>query len=256
MFLRKDPNIAGNEHYQQIYQHDLTDEAEWLRRGAIEKVNSIETLLKSNGIRPKTLLELGCGTGAVIMECQRRDLAENYIAVDYSQEAIQYLRQNSSGIQAIAADITATPILSLKCDVVIVSHVIEHLEQPLGFLQSVRNLQFSYLIAEVPLEDLPAGKLKARFSDRTRNAAGHVQFFTAISFRRLLSSSGFAILNTRKYVPILDPDTIRFICRKNGYGLLRQIRMVVTARYLLPILSALWTKIYYAHYAVLCQKVQ
>jgi SAM-dependent methyltransferase len=190
------------------------------------------------------------------MECQRRGLAEGYVAVDYSQEAIDYLRENSSGIQAIAADITVTPPLSQQCDVLIVSHVIEHLERPLEFLHSVRNLQFSHLIAEVPLEDLLAGKLKALFSDRTRNAAGHVQFFTAESFQRLLSSSGFVILNTRKYVPVLDLGTIRFICRKNGWGLLRQMRMLVTSRYLLPVMSPLWSRIYYAHYAALCQKAQ
>lgn len=256
MIFRKDPDLTGKEHYQQVYQRDLNDQAEWLRRGAREKVNSIERLLKINGIRPKTILELGCGTGAVIMECQRRELAERYIAVDYSQEAIQYLREHSSSIQAIAADITAAPPLSQQCDVLILSHVIEHLEHPDEFLHSVRDLQFSYLVAEVPLEDLPAGQLKALFSDRTRNTAGHVQFFTGESFQRLLRSSGFLVLNTRRYVPVLDLDTIRLVCRRNGWGIMRRIRLIVTSRCLLPILNPLWSKFYYAHYAVLCQKAE
>lgn len=254
MLFRKDPKVSGKEHYQHVYQHDLQDQAEWLRRGAIEKVNSIEQLLKRNHIRPKTLLELGCGTGAVIMECQRRGLAERYIAVDSSQEAIQYLSRNSAGIKAIVADITASESLLEECDVLVLTHVIEHLEEPLEFLQSLRGLQFSCLIAEVPLEDLLGGRLKALFSDRTRNAAGHVQFYTARSFEHLLSSSGFVIDDTRKYVPILDSDTIRLVCKMNGWGLLRRIRIAVTARLVLPVLSPLWSRLYYAHYAAICRK--
>jgi SAM-dependent methyltransferase len=254
VFLRKSPEITGKEHYQKIYKDDLADQAEWLRRGAREKVDSIERLLKENDIRPRTILELGCGTGAVIMECQRRGLADQYTAVDYSHEAIGHLGGVSCGINCIVADITATPPLSLKCDVLILSHVIEHLEAPAKFLESVRNLHFLYLIAEVPLEDLLAGKVKAMFSDRTRNTAGHVQFFTGESFRRLLVSTGFDILNTRRYVPILSLDTIRFVCKKNGWGLMRQIRMRMVSGCILPLLSPLWSKIYYAHYAALCRK--
>lgn len=95
MISRKDPSFTGKEHYLQVYQRDLNDQAEWLRRSAREKVDSIEQLLQSNDIRPKTIMELGCGTGAVILECQRRGLAEHYTAVDSSQEAIQYLSEHS-----------------------------------------------------------------------------------------------------------------------------------------------------------------
>ncbi|WP_447603197.1 class I SAM-dependent methyltransferase [Nitrospira sp. Nam80] len=254
MLLRKNPEVTGKEHYQTLYKNDLADQAEWLRRCAREKVDSIERLLKHNHISPRTILELGCGTGAVIMECQRRGLAEQYTAVDYSHEAIGHLRGVTSGINCIVADITAMRPLSLKCDVLILSHVIEHLEAPTKFLASVRNLQFLYLIAEVPLEDLLAGKVKAMFSDRTRNTAGHVQFFTAESFRRLLVSTGFVILNTRRYVPVLNLDTIRFVCKRNGWGLMRQMRMRMVSRCILPLLNPLWSKIYYAHYAALCRK--
>lgn len=256
MALRKDPAIPGKDHFQQLYQQDLCGQAEWLQRGAIEKANSIEVLLRAKGIRPKTLVDLGCGTGAVIIECQRRNLAENYIAIDYSSEAIEYLKQNSSGIQPIVADISDPSTFFPECDVLILSHVIEHLEHPQEFLRKVHNFQFSYLIAEVPLEDLPGGKLKALFSDRTRNSAGHVQFFTAKSFRQLLMSGGFRILEVRRFVPILDSDTINLVCKQNEFGLLRQIRMKVTAHYLLPLLSPVWSQVYYAHFAALCEKAK
>jgi len=250
----KDLTISGRDYFQFLYHEQVDAEAEWLRRGAIEKVNSIERLLWKRGIRPTTILELGCGTGAVILECQKRGLAQRYIAADYSEEAIEYLRRQATNIETLCTDITVPGAFWGQADVVILSHVLEHLEAPAGFLQSLRQIEFSYLIAEVPLEDLFAGKLKSCLWDRTRNTSGHVQFFTASSFMRLLTSSNLNILDTRTYVPILDRNTIRFVCQKNGSSELQRMRMMITNHYLPRVLKPLWTRFYYAHHAVLCSK--
>lgn len=250
----KDLTISGRDYFQLLYHDQIDAEAEWLRRGAVEKVNSIERLLKARGIRPATLLELGCGTGAVIVECQKRGLAQRYIAADYSDEAIQYLTRHAPDIETICTDITVPGAFHEPVDVVILSHVLEHLEAPAAFLRSLRRIEFSYLIAEVPLEDLFAGKLKSWLWDRTCNTSGHVQFFTAPSFTRLLTSNNLSVLGTRTYVPILDRDTIRFVCRKNGVGEPQRMRMMITNHYLPRVLEPLWTRFYYAHHAVLCAK--
>lgn len=250
----KDLTISGRDYFQLLYHEQVDAEAEWLRRGAIEKANSIERLLRECGIHPNTLLELGCGTGAVILECQKRGLAQRYVAADYSEEAIQYLKRQSTNIETICTDITALGAFRGQVDVVILSHVLEHLEVPAAFLQSLRQIEFSYLIAEVPLEDLFAGKLKSWLWDRTRNTSGHVQFFTAPSFARLLASSNLTVLGSRTYVPILDRDTVKFVCRKNAAGELQRMRMMITNHYLPRVLEPLWTRFYYAHHAVLCSK--
>lgn len=250
----KDPTVCGRDYYESLYHEQVVAEAEWLRRGAIEKANSIERLLKNHGIRPTTFMELGCGTGAVIRECQNRGLAQRYIAADYSTEALQYLKGYSPNIETICTDITIPGALPRQVDVVILSHVLEHLETPAAFLQSLRHIEYSYLIAEVPLEDLFAGRLKSWVWDRTRNISGHVQFFTAPSFRRLLACNGLSVIDERRYVPILDPDTIKFVCRKNSANRLQCMRMTVTNYYLPSLLEPLWARFYYAHHAVLCNK--
>lgn len=250
----KDLTISGRDYFQLLYHEQVDAEAEWLRRGAIEKVNSIERLLKNRGVRPRTLLELGCGTGAVILECQKRGLAQRYIAADYSEEALEYLRGRATNIETLCTDITVPGAFCGQADVVILSHVLEHLEAPASFLQSLRRIDFTYLIAEVPLEDLLAGKLKSWIWDRTRNTSGHVQFFTASSFMRLLTSSNLSILDTRTYVPILDRDTIRFVCRKNGSSEAQRMRMMITNHYLPRVIEPVWARFYYAHYATLCSK--
>jgi SAM-dependent methyltransferase len=255
MSLLKEVDISGRDYYKSLYSSELDQEAEWLRRGAENKVDSIQTLLKSRSISPQTILELGCGTGAVICECRRRAVASRYIAVDYSPDAIGYLRSHAPEIEAIQADITA-PGFSMPdpVDVVYLTHVIEHLDDPDAFLRgALRNLKFKYLIAEVPLEDLAAGKLKNLVRDRRVNVSGHVQFFTATSFERLLKAHGLKIIDRCRYVPFHSLETIRFLKEKDQLsplGVSRMIASSVLTRALYPF----WARLYYSHYAVLCSR--
>ena len=254
MGLEKSRNTLGKDHYRFLYQTELEREAEWLRRGAAEKANSIETLLTRNAIAPRTILELGCGTGSVITECQRRRLAAKYIGVDFAPEAIGYLRKHSSGIEAIQGDITDPAFcIGDTCDVVVLTHVLEHLEQPAAFLAAMRNsLKPSYAIIEVPLDDLPIARMKSVLRDRRANRAGHVQFFTANSFERLLHSNGLKVIDRRTYVPIRDLETIRFLSEKDGAPWRRRLLEIFTSNYLPRIFAPLWKRLYYAHHAVLC----
>lgn len=256
MKLQKAAETLGKDHYRLLYQQELELEAEWLSRCATEKVNSIAQLLQRNQIEPKSILELGCGTGAVIKECQRRNISAKYFAVDYAPEAIEYLQNHSEGIEAIQGDITDSAFrIADAVDVVVLSHVLEHIENPVAFLDAIKaSLHFRFIIIEVPLEDLFASKIKAIVRNRnvTNNKAGHVQFFTTGSFERLVRSCGFKIVDRRTYVPILDVETIRFVCKKDGLSRLRYLQKVITGHYLANLTKPLWKRLYYAHHAVLC----
>ena len=243
---------SGRDYYANLYSNQLEAEAEWLRRGAPDKVDSVEQLLARNGIVPDTLTELGAGTGAVISECRRRGLGKTFTAIDYSLTAIEYLRKNVDGITAIKADI-ASPEFQLNgpVDVLVISHVVEHLEQPKTFLETVRKLPFKAAIIEVPLEDLPLARYKTSIENRKANAAGHVQFFTAASFERLVTSAGFKILDRRSYVPIPTVDTLRFVHAKDKLPLWRLPLMLLT-RWFMPRLNLhSYQRLYYCHHAIL-----
>jgi trans-aconitate methyltransferase len=257
MAAPKDRQVSARDHYEELYRTELGLEAEWLRYGACEKANSIELLLGRNGIRPRTILELGCGTGAVISECQRRGLASEFTAIDCSYEAIKHLQSQSAGIQCMVADI-ADPAFKLDqtFDVVVLSHVLEHLKQPLQVLRRIVNaVRFRHLIAEVPLENLLVLRLISAFRDRTRNPAGHVQFFTETSFRNLVSAAALEPADTRRYVPTLSSAMVKLVCHKDNLSPLRAFIKWGTGLYMPRLLKPLWGRVYYAHYAVLCRPV-
>jgi SAM-dependent methyltransferase len=256
MPIKKDLEMSGRDHYASLYKADLAQEAEWLRLTAPEKVNSIEYFLKSNSIAPETMIELGCGTGAVIQECQRRNLCKRYVAIDYSHEAMDYLRNNTKNIQAITCDITSDNFcIDTTFDIVVLSHVLEHLEAPGRFLKSIRQrLDFGHIIIEVPLEDLPIRRIRDSFRDRRMNISGHVQFFTIDTFEKLLIVNGFRIKDSRLYLPILDLKTLRFVSKKNGLSKFQYIMKILTNICFPRLFRHLLKQLYYGHYAVLCNK--
>lgn len=245
--------MTGAEYYQDLYSRRLGDAAAVLALGARVKVDSIELLLKRNRIVPQSIIELGAGTGAVIGECQRRGLAKDFTAVDYSSDAVGHIRENYPLIKGLTADVT-TLQLKGEFDLVVASHVVEHLEQPQDFLSSLSQMQFSYAVIEVPLEDLAAGKVKSVLRDRRSNLSGHVQFFSRRSFDKLVRDSGLTIVDYRLYTDVQHLDNIKFVARTNGSGKLREFQTMLVGRYLPKYFPSLMTRFYLANYAVLCKR--
>lgn len=244
---------SGRDHYEARYADGLDRQAEWLARNAKQKADSVELLLGRNGIRPARLLELGCGTGAILQELQRRNVAGRYYGVDYSAGAIGYLKSTQPDVECAVADITAGVQLfgGKNFDVILCSHVLEHLEDPLAFLRLIRGFRFNYLLVEVPLENLAFGKLKVRFVDRGEHPAGHVQFFSRCSLLELMDAAGFAVRDARLYAPVLDRATLRFAYGGSSTG--RHARKLITEHFGPRLVPRLWSRWYHAHYAVLCQ---
>ncbi|MEZ4699700.1 MAG: class I SAM-dependent methyltransferase [Rhodothermales bacterium] len=246
---------SGRDYYAGVYRGDLQREAEWLRRTAPQKAAAIQALLSTERLRPQTVLEIGAGTGAVIARLRRVGVGISHFAVDFSQEAIDELRRTEAGIQATVADIMVTPdpfATPGGYDLMVASHVVEHLEEPETFLGGLRAVPAPYLIVEVPLENLPLGRLKARFSDRSRHPAGHVQFFDRSTCDALIRRAGWQIVRSHAYAPYLDRETFQFAYGSSGMTtrLIKRCTEDLGPR----LFGAAWTRFYHAHYAVLCTR--
>jgi SAM-dependent methyltransferase len=254
--MKKHLTASGRHRYAEIYKEDLMKEAEWLRRTAPAKVDTIETFMFRNSIGRGTLLELGCGTGAVIRECQRRNLCEKYVAMDYSHDAINCLNEHSKNVKTIVGDINNIKFESDDVfDIVLLSHVLEHLEDPGALCKTIlQRVEFAHMIIEVPLVDLPLRRILNIFRNREENAAAHVQFFTIKSFESILQTNGLEIVDTHLYLPKLDISTLRFVAQRNQYTFFRRIIYMTGNIIMTRLFGPLWKRLYYGHYAVLCCK--
>jgi hypothetical protein len=208
--------------YQDIYRRDIAAEAQWLRLGATAKADSVD-FLTSGLSRPfGVLCEMGCGTGAVLEECMRRGLARKYLGVDASEDALNWVSHSyGESVRLIHHDLDqGAPDLDAFADLVVISHVLEHLNQPELLLAGLLG-KCGALLAEVPLENQPVPRTMAwarsTLSGRARwdNLAGHVQFFSKPSFRKLLARCGWKIAGERSYLAY-DKGVILYSSQRNG----------------------------------------
>jgi SAM-dependent methyltransferase len=244
---------TGRDQYSAIYSAQLEAETKWLTIGAVEKANSIERLVSPRIRHPKRILELGAGTGAIIAELQRRNFADVYVAVDYSTDATDYMKRNLKNVEVLRADIVEEPIYG-AFDVVVVSHVLEHLENPDNFLAAlVRNLDFHFAVIECPLEDLAASRLKNLFRNQYENRAGHVQFFNRRSLSAVLRKH-LKIVDSRHYCSWVSSETVRFLANKDALPLHKGWIKHLTLGILPRVAAPLWKRYWIGNYALLCQK--
>ena len=246
----------GRTIFDDKYRHDLAWEAAWLRSGAGMKVDAIERLLARSEIRSAALAELGCGVGAVLEECGRRKLADAYVAVDASADAIAELAALDPGVETQVADITAVGFrVPDHVDLVVVSHVLEHLEEPEKCLRNIfHSGSVRFAVLEVPLEGLALGRLKAAVLGSHRDtSAGHVQCYSRAEFDGLVGRNGFDIVDAYLYAPVLSPEAFELLGERHRWTRHRRFLKYLTMRWLPARMPRLWTMLYHAHYAVLAR---
>ena len=130
------------DEYKERYETQFKTELLWLEQSAKARSDAIQTLLQRKSIVPESVLDLGCGTGSLLRELQNRNIGSSYTAIDYSEDALEYLRRNSEGIETIKADLTVDKIkVDKSYDLTLLIHVLQHLKEPEKFLKSVDNSQ-------------------------------------------------------------------------------------------------------------------
>lgn len=89
-----------------VEEQDLLEHLhQWRLVGALEKANSI--MLLTRGLNIRTVLEIGSGTGAVLEQLDAKGYAEEYYAIEPSEEAHRYMRDRNRISRLVASD-TAT----------------------------------------------------------------------------------------------------------------------------------------------------
>jgi hypothetical protein len=132
--------------------------------------------------------------------------------------------------------------------------VLEHVDEPAELLAGALA-RGTHVIAEVPLEATPLGRLRMRVKevatrrDRLDNVSGHVQFFSQRTFDELVAAAGGEILRRRLYVP---RDALRHAAERGGAARRVYARAVSAAASVAG--DAVWGRLYHGHYAVLLRR--
>jgi ubiquinone/menaquinone biosynthesis C-methylase UbiE len=172
-------------HYDNYYGDEKL--AQWRRLGAIDKADNIIEL--SRGLEVGSVLDIGCGDGAVISRLAELNFAPRYQGIDISSSAIAAAKTRK--IQGLAAferfDGSTLPFEAGQFDLAYLSHVVEHLEHPRALLYEARRVA-RHVIVEVPCEH--TARLPRNYSP---DPVGHINYYTPVTIRRLVQTCGMVV---------------------------------------------------------------
>ncbi len=142
------------------------------------------------------LLDVGCGIGKLRRCCPSPDI--NFTGIDARRSSLDAALGNGYRVVLQTNLVDGLPFREECFDVVVCSHVLEHLERPEALAQDVRRVlrPGGILILGVPMSwwwtrwlrihALPLLVPKKR-AEYLRSNLGHVHFFTLPSLKRLLA---------------------------------------------------------------------
>lgn len=228
-----------SERYREHYDGYCPAPSEWFRVGALAKAANLTALCA--GVAHESLLEVGSGEGSLLARIAELGFARELHAADVSARSIAAVasRDIPGLVRASVYDGGVLPYEDQSVDLVVLSHVVEHLEHPRILLYEAARVG-RHVFVEVPLEDhwrMPR--------DFALDATGHINFYDARSIRRLVQSAGLEVLGER----VATPSREGLVFQHGAAGNARYWVKELARRAASPLATRIWTY----HGALLCR---
>ena len=182
--------------------YTVTDPAEaarlgrWRALGARNKSANVVALCRRWGLKPRAVVEIGCGDGALLHALAVHGLAERYDGFELSGPAAEIAAgRGIPGAGRIEAyDGERVPVDDSAYDLAVVSHVLEHVPEPAALLAEAARVA-AHVLVEVPLEDNQSAKRPRKRAEALR--IGHIQAFSRADIHALAEGAGLRVLAER-----------------------------------------------------------
>lgn len=199
--MKKDVITAGvKTAYDNFYQ---THDEAWRMLGARYKSQNIVDVC--SGRTFAKVLEVGAGDGSILHYLDEWGFSEDMHALEIAGSGVDIIKSRKlkyvKSVQVF--DGYQIPFQDDEFDLVILSHVLEHVEFERMLLRELKRVS-KFQVIEVP-RDYRYGidKKMKHFLDY-----GHINMYTPSSLRFLLQSEGLEILKDR--ISMIEPEVTRF----------------------------------------------
>ncbi|MFH1799868.1 MAG: ubiquinone/menaquinone biosynthesis methyltransferase [Candidatus Omnitrophota bacterium] len=191
-------------------RYDMLNQILSLGMAGCWRKRSSEILLSDPNFSPKTLLDLGCGTGK-FLECFLRSRSwESVTGVDFSVAMLQKARKTIPGnVMWLQEDFDALPFLESSFDLVISGFTLRSVQKLPEFLSSVHRIL------------TPGGKAAFLDLTRPRNFWVRLFFFPYIQF--MLPFLGWLFSGRRKAYDFLSRSVRSFQSPADTIQLMRAV---------------------------------
>lgn len=190
-----------SDHYEGFYGSSGRALSEWRRLGGADKALNVVKLwnMATGTSRAPTVVDIGCGDGAVAQHLAEYGFCDRIDGYELAPTAVVMARERQipNAHFYITPD-GAVPPSATKYDLAILSHVIEHADDPRFLLRQAARVA-RYVYVEVPLE------LTIRLgSDFKWTDVGHINFYNPILIRQLVQSTELEVCAEDIADPSLD----------------------------------------------------
>lgn len=181
------PEFQLKESLKKVYEKQNIELSDCRSISALNKVENIIRL--TNGKSNSKILEIGAGDGAILDKLSKIKYGDSYYATEITQSAVKTINsRNIEGLkEAVLFNGYSTSFKDDEFDLVILSHVLEHVEYPRKLLYEAARIGREIFI-EVPLED--NNRLTETF---TLTDVGHINFYNYKTIQLLVQSCGLTI---------------------------------------------------------------
>jgi 2-polyprenyl-3-methyl-5-hydroxy-6-metoxy-1,4-benzoquinol methylase len=191
-FIRVDPYF-DNETVSRFYKYDYRDlyssnlgVIDYFEKQVLRGEYIYQFLHNSGLLEGKhTVFEIGCGSGGILFALQQKGY--QCLGCDYGPEYIAYGKEKGLDLYEGGVDDYSG---EKEADIVIISHVLEHIVDPIAFLKSIKKIlsKQGLLFIAVP------GILYNHSSHRNLLSLfcqAHVHYFTLSSLDYVCANAGF-----------------------------------------------------------------
>ena len=165
----------------------------WRALGADSKAGHAVELCARARLQPRTVVEIGCGDGALLLALSERGLATSYDGFELSGRATQIAR--GRGIPSVgrieAYDGERVPVDDGAYDLAILSHVLEHVPEPAPLLAEAARVA-RHVLVEVPLEANRSARRPAKQAQARE--IGHIQAFDRAAIAQMAAGAGLRVV--------------------------------------------------------------
>ena len=172
----------------------LAQNPTWHEEDSPWKAEQILRMIHRNQLEPRTVCEIGCGAGEILVQLKRQ-LADNaeFRGYDISPQAHALASQREDErLHFRLGNLIDEPHESF--DLILIVDLLEHLEDYLGFLRKLRP-RAGHTIFHIPLDLSAYTVLRGHPILDLRSSVGHIHYFTRDTALAALRDTGYEVLD-------------------------------------------------------------
>jgi ubiquinone/menaquinone biosynthesis C-methylase UbiE len=181
---------------EEMYTHGdyLKKNPTWHIEHSPWKAKQIIQMMRLNRIEPKTICEVGCGAGEILLQLQN-SMNKKCVFWGYeiSPQAFELCKtRTNERLHFKLRDISQEK--DVFFDLVLLIDLIEHLEDYFSFLREIKQ-KSCYKILHIPLDLTVLSVLRVSPLMKGRDSAGHIHYFTKEIALQILEDVGYEIID-------------------------------------------------------------